>query len=117
MKALVLQGPGRFAVEEDWPRPSVKPGWARVRVHYAGICVNCHRRRNRCGADVELRHGRRCAPGDSANGQSHGTRRGYILQSSHTILEDVPMDDIVAYIEEVRSMAHAGEGAGDWFWM
>lgn len=30
---------------------------------------------------------------------------GYILQSSHTILEDVPMENIVAYIEEVHRMA------------
>jgi uroporphyrinogen-III decarboxylase len=34
-----------------------------------------------------------------------GRGGGYILQSSHTILEDVPMANIVAYIEEVRSMA------------
>lgn len=34
-----------------------------------------------------------------------GQDGGYILQSSHTILEDVPMENIVAYIEEVRDMA------------
>ena len=34
-----------------------------------------------------------------------GRGGGYILQSSQTILEDVPMANIVAYIEEVRSMA------------
>ena len=34
-----------------------------------------------------------------------GQGGGYILQSSHTILEDVPMENIVAYIEEVRHMA------------
>jgi uroporphyrinogen decarboxylase len=34
-----------------------------------------------------------------------GQGGGYILQSSHTILEDVPMDNIVAYIDEVRRMA------------
>jgi uroporphyrinogen decarboxylase len=34
-----------------------------------------------------------------------GQGGGYILQSSHTILEDVPMENIVAYIEEVRDMA------------
>lgn len=34
-----------------------------------------------------------------------GDGGGYILQSSHTILEDVPLDNIVAYIEEVRAMA------------
>lgn len=38
MKALVLHGPGRVAVESNWPVPGVKPGWARVRVAYAGIC-------------------------------------------------------------------------------
>jgi hypothetical protein len=34
-----------------------------------------------------------------------GKGGGYILQSSHTILEDVPMENVVAYIEEVRHMA------------
>ena len=34
-----------------------------------------------------------------------GRGGGYILQSSHTILEDVPMANIVAYVEEVRRMA------------
>ena len=34
-----------------------------------------------------------------------GRGGGYILQSSHTILDDVPMANIVAYIEEVRGMA------------
>jgi len=34
-----------------------------------------------------------------------GRGGGYILQSSHTILEDVPLENLVAYIEEVRSMA------------
>jgi len=37
-----------------------------------------------------------------------GRDGGYILQSSHTILEDVPMENIVAYIEEVRGMAGLG---------
>ena len=34
-----------------------------------------------------------------------GRGGGYILQSSHTILEDVSMENIMAYIEEVRHMA------------
>jgi uroporphyrinogen decarboxylase len=34
-----------------------------------------------------------------------GRGGGYILQSSHTILEDVPLDNVVAYIEEVRHIA------------
>jgi uroporphyrinogen decarboxylase len=34
-----------------------------------------------------------------------GQGGGYILQSSHTILEDVPMENIIAYIEEARHMA------------
>jgi len=34
-----------------------------------------------------------------------GRGGGYILQSSHTMLEDVPMENIVAYVEEVRRMA------------
>jgi len=34
-----------------------------------------------------------------------GRGGGYILQSSHTILEDVPMENIVAYIDEVRCIA------------
>jgi L-iditol 2-dehydrogenase len=38
MRALVLHGPGDFRVEDDWPEPDVKPGWALVRVAYAGIC-------------------------------------------------------------------------------
>jgi threonine dehydrogenase-like Zn-dependent dehydrogenase len=38
MKALVLHGPGRYGVEADWPTPEPRPGWARVRVRYAGIC-------------------------------------------------------------------------------
>ncbi len=37
-----------------------------------------------------------------------GQGGGYILQSSHTILEDVPVENIVAYIEEVRCMAGIG---------
>ena len=37
-----------------------------------------------------------------------GRGGGYILQSSHTILEDVPMENVVAYIEEARSMAGMG---------
>ncbi len=37
--------------------------------------------------------------------ESMGKNGGYILQSSHTILEDVPMENLVAYIEELRSMA------------
>ncbi len=37
-----------------------------------------------------------------------GRGGGYILQSSHTILEDVPMENILAYIEEVRRMAGLG---------
>lgn len=37
-----------------------------------------------------------------------GRGGGYILQSSHTILQDVPMENIVAYIEEVRAMAGMG---------
>ena len=34
----MLYGPGEFRVEDDWPEPAVKPGWALVRVAYAGIC-------------------------------------------------------------------------------
>jgi len=37
-----------------------------------------------------------------------GRGGGYILQSSHTILDDVPMENVVAYIEEVRAMAGLG---------
>ena len=29
----------------------------------------------------------------------------HILQSSHTVLNDVPLENVVAYIEEVRRMA------------
>lgn len=38
MRAFVLHGPGAFDVQADWPEPQVRPGWARVRVSYAGIC-------------------------------------------------------------------------------
>ncbi len=38
MKALVLYGPGDFRLEEDWPKPKLKKGWALVRVRYSGIC-------------------------------------------------------------------------------
>jgi len=38
MKALVLHGPGSFRVEQDWPRPQARKGWAVVRVRFAGIC-------------------------------------------------------------------------------
>jgi len=38
LKALVLYGPGDYRVEDDWPDPQVQAGWARIRVHYAGIC-------------------------------------------------------------------------------
>ena len=34
-----------------------------------------------------------------------GRGGGYILQSSHTILDDVPEANLVAYIEAVRAMA------------
>ena len=34
-----------------------------------------------------------------------GQGGGYILQSSHTILDDVPLENLVAYIEEVRHLA------------
>jgi uroporphyrinogen decarboxylase len=40
-----------------------------------------------------------------ARAEIMGQGGGYILQSSHTILEDVPMENIVAYIEEVRHIA------------
>jgi uroporphyrinogen decarboxylase len=34
-----------------------------------------------------------------------GRNGGYILQTSHTVLDDVPTENLVAYIEEVREMA------------
>ena len=34
-----------------------------------------------------------------------GKGGGYILQSSHTMLWDVPLENIIAYIEEVRALA------------
>jgi uroporphyrinogen decarboxylase len=40
-----------------------------------------------------------------ARAEEMGRGGGYILQSSHTILEDVPMDNVVAYIDEVRRLA------------
>jgi uroporphyrinogen-III decarboxylase len=36
-----------------------------------------------------------------------GRGGGYILQSSHTILDDVPMENIVAYIEACHELAGA----------
>lgn len=38
MRALVLHGPNQYRVQDDWPEPDAKPGWARVRVRYAGVC-------------------------------------------------------------------------------
>ena len=38
MKALVLHGPGSYKFEPEWPRPEQRPGWALIRVRYAGIC-------------------------------------------------------------------------------
>ena len=38
MKALVLCSPGRFEVVDDYKKPVVKPGWALIKVMYAGIC-------------------------------------------------------------------------------
>jgi L-iditol 2-dehydrogenase len=38
LRALVLYGPGHFGIEEDWPTPHARPGWALVRVTHAGIC-------------------------------------------------------------------------------
>lgn len=38
MKALVLHGPGNFKIENDWPAPEAKEGWAVVKVAYAGVC-------------------------------------------------------------------------------
>jgi uroporphyrinogen decarboxylase len=43
-----------------------------------------------------------------ARAEEIGQGGGYILQSSHTILEDVPIDNVVAYIDEVRRMAGLG---------
>ncbi len=37
--------------------------------------------------------------------QIMGHGGGYILQSSHTILDDTPLENLAAYIEEVRAMA------------
>jgi uroporphyrinogen decarboxylase len=37
--------------------------------------------------------------------EAMGRGGGYIMQSSHTILEDVPMQNVVTYIEELRRMA------------
>jgi uroporphyrinogen-III decarboxylase len=34
-----------------------------------------------------------------------GKKGGYILQTSHTVLDDVPTQNLVAYVEEVREMA------------
>ncbi|MGI6490635.1 MAG: alcohol dehydrogenase catalytic domain-containing protein [Sphaerochaeta sp.] len=39
MKALVLHGKnGSFKYEEEWPDPKATPGWAIVKVGFAGIC-------------------------------------------------------------------------------
>ena len=63
-------------------------------------------RRHRCGAAAAVRHAGRGAGGDPPAGRAAGPEGGgYILQSSHTMLEDVPIANIVAYIEEVRGMA------------
>ena len=38
MLAFVLHGPGRYAVERNWPTPVPEPGWALVRVAFSGVC-------------------------------------------------------------------------------
>ena len=38
VKALVIHGPGQYSVEPEWPVPAVRPGWALLRVRFAGIC-------------------------------------------------------------------------------
>ena len=38
MRALVLHGPGDYRLEEDWPEPAPRPGWATIRVQHAGVC-------------------------------------------------------------------------------
>jgi threonine dehydrogenase-like Zn-dependent dehydrogenase len=38
MKALVLHGPNKYKVENNWPEPEVKHGWVKIRVSHSGIC-------------------------------------------------------------------------------
>lgn len=38
MKALVLHGPNKYKVEDNWPEPKIKQGWAKVKVLHSGIC-------------------------------------------------------------------------------
>jgi threonine dehydrogenase-like Zn-dependent dehydrogenase len=53
MRAIVLAGPGRVEVAEDWPEPVPGPQEVVVRMRGVGLC----------GSDLEVYHGRRETPG------------------------------------------------------
>ncbi|HEY8471221.1 MAG TPA: alcohol dehydrogenase catalytic domain-containing protein [Natronosporangium sp.] len=52
MRAVVLVGPGRVEVTEDWPEPVAGPGDVVVRMRAVGLC----------GSDFAVYHGRREVP-------------------------------------------------------
>ena len=84
--------------------PTYKKEYGDQLTFYGGIDVE---RTLSFGTAEDVRHEMR------QMASTMGRDGGYILQSSHTMLEDVPMENIVAYVEEVRGMAEAGKRAGD----
>lgn len=76
--------------------PTVKAQYGDQLCFYGGIDVE---RTLPFGTPQEVRQEMRSMAGLMGRGG------GYILQSSHTILDDVPLENLVAYIEEVRQMA------------
>ena len=76
--------------------PVVKQGYGHQLTFYGGIDVE---HTLPLGTPQEVREEMR------SRSETMGQGGGYILQSSHTILEDVPMENITAYIEEVRHMS------------
>lgn len=73
-----------------------KAKWGNRLTFYGGIDVE---RLMPFGTPAEVRRAVR------SMAETMGRGGGYILQTSHTCLEDVPMENIVAFIEEVREMA------------
>ncbi len=73
-----------------------KAKWGNRLTFYGGIDVE---RLMPFGTPAEVRQAVR------SMAETMGRGGGYILQTSHTCLEDVPMENIVAFIEEVREMA------------
>lgn len=72
-----------------------KARWGSVLTFYGGIDVE---RLMPFGAPDEVRHTVRYMA------EMMGRGGGYILQTSHTVLEDVPLANLIAFIEEVQGL-------------